>query len=741
MYTKNLKAMLCATAGVTFAAMASPCAAQTVAAHPVNEAQGVGEVVVTAQRRKENLQNVPISITAISSGRLEASAATNITDLQALSPSLQMNTSGGGQVLARIRGVGTTVANPTIENPVGVYVDDVYIQSTGAALLSLADVAQIDILKGPQGTLFGQNVTGGLIQITTLEPSHTPGGTIEGTIGNLDTYGGKLYVTGGLTENIAANLSLFYNNQQQGFGRNLYNGQWVNNFLEYGVRSKVRAETADGTVVTLIGDYEFNKGTLGAFRPINGSRPGNGTFPYNTPFPAPVISGWNVDSNVQPADETRQDGVSATVEHPFGNVVGTSITAFRTDVVSFALDSDKTAAPASASSLVGPEQSFSQEIRFSSKGQTRFKWTVGGVYFNYMGGFLPAHIVQGGGDLDINIRSHSRTSSIAGFAQGTFAVTDALNLTAGIRYTDESKNASGTQILTFSPPFTTVIQHRPPGTVVQTRTVSANSTSYDPVTYRLAADYRISPELMAYASYSVGSKSGGFNIGVIPLTPYRPETLDAAEVGFKSDLFDRRLRLDVSAYDYYYNNMQVSSIASGVLNILNAASAHIYGVEADADVVVNDNFSIDGGVSWIHDRFSSFRDATFYVPNPGAAGGNSTLTAQNATGHRLPNTPDWTLQVTPTYQTPIGANNLSVTATFAYNDGWYGDPSNRTRQPSYWLINGSANFTIAKKYSLIAWVKNLTNQQYDRQLSETATTDAYILAPGRTFGLTLRARF
>ena len=244
--------------------------------------------------------------------------------------------------------------------------------------------------------------------------------------------------------------------------------------------------------------------------------------------------------------------------------------------------------------------------------------------------------------------------------------------------------------------------------------------------------------MLAYLSYNRGFKSGGFNPTEIPYVAFQPEQIDAYEGGLKLDLFDRRLRLNPSVFYYDYKNLQSPIFVNGLLFTKNAASAEIYGIDLDFEAALSTNFTLTGGLQWLHARYERYDGAQ--VSTPLLAGGNALVLA-NLTGTRLGNTPDWTANVGAEYVVPMGDNSLTFAANYAYNDGFFADAENRYRQKSYSLVNASARLDIGDRYSLTVWGKNIGNVAYASQLVTTAFSDKFAVAPGRTVGITAGVEF
>jgi iron complex outermembrane receptor protein len=293
--------------------------------------KGVEEVVVTAQRRSERLQNVPISITALSGTARGRAGVTSTTDLNAVVPGLNFTTSVGAYGLPTIRGIGSTSTGPGIENPVATYIDGVYMVSPAGALMSLLDISQVAVLKGPQGTLFGRNATGGLIQIATLDPSTTPRYDLTGTIGDHAHSAENLYISGPLTDHLSANLAVSNEDLLEGFGHNLFNDEEVGAYQSTAARSKLQWKD-DATQVTFSADYARYASSNPALRTIGltatGGLTGGGPL--------------DINSNVQPSVSVQQGGVSLQVRHDFANFQVLSITADRESSLDTLFDGDQT---------------------------------------------------------------------------------------------------------------------------------------------------------------------------------------------------------------------------------------------------------------------------------------------------------------------------------------------------------------------------------------------------------------
>ncbi len=727
----------------------------------------VEEIVVTAQKRSQNAQNVPIAITALSNDQLRAANVTSTADLKATVPALNITTATGGIGLPRIRGIGATGQGPGIENPVAEYVDGVYYGASFGILQSLYDTEQVAVLKGPQGTLFGRNATGGLIQITTLGPSYEYTGRAEFGFGNYNTTTAAGYVSGGLASNVAMSLAAQYENRNDGFGTNLFTGNDVQSGRSWGARAKLLWEPGADTKVTLAGDINGRRASEPAFRNFALNVLGQ-----NVSQQIAALGGdteRDIYSDIDPRMTTEAKGSSLTVAHDFGGVSLKSITAYRKSDFSYAFDSDGTTQRRVAIDNVQYDKQFTQEVNLVGEAGGPFKWVLGGFYLNGKAGNQQARssgIFTFGGNGYIDNVNEQQLESFAGFAEGTYTLGQSTNLTAGLRYTNDHR-ALEARTISFNGNT---------GVTTVSPTVNEDHT-FQKVTWRLSVDHRFSPELLAYASYNRGFRSGAYIPQATPVVLLQPDIVDAYEIGIKSDLFDRRVRLNVAGYYYDEKNIQVQQVISGLNNAYNADGARIYGIDADFNWRITRNLRLFGGANWTHARYTSFTNAILSVPFPLPAGftltrlpaTNATLnaiiapgqtTAQvcqgtqsplnttlggnclyfgDASGNRLQNTPEFTASIGGSLDIPTAkAGKFVVSGNFYYNDGFVGTPDERVRQASYTTVDASVTWWVPGDTMFVrAWGRNLTDAYYRTQIGSTNNGDNGTTAAPRTYGATL----
>jgi iron complex outermembrane recepter protein len=721
---------------------------QAAPAGPAQEAEpALAEVIVTAQRRSENLQDVPIAVTALSADQLALSGIVSTTELGEVVPGLTV-VNQNGDILPHIRGVGTTLFGAGIENSVATYVDGVYIASQAGSFLTLNNIAQLEVLKGPQGTLFGRNATGGLIQITTKDPQSTFSGDASLSYGNYQTSVGQLYVTGPVVgDKLAADLAVSATTQGQGYGTNQYNGQEVyKTDHDIAARSKWLFTPSDATTVRLIGDYEDIAGSQYSTR---GIAPGT-----KAPFGAgagPAVPTYDVDENFQPYNSFKGGGVSLRVDQRLGFAQLSSISAYRGSKYLDAFDGD--ASPVSLQNIIVglDDTQLTQEFQLTSVQSGPLQWVLGAFYLHDDSSYDPS-TVEFGGPLvlpapegaglpaSVSTYGEEKTGSESLYGQSTLAITTVDHLTLGFRYTEEKRQLIATQVAELANGFTVYPLAPPHASPFLPPPALTPSKTFTAPTWRFSYDHRFSDEVLGYLSYNRGFKSGGFNAGDPTQPAFEPETLDAYEIGLKTDLWDRRLRLDTAAYYYHYKDIQVANFLAGSIAYYNGAVAEIYGIDADLKALVTEKLTLTAGVSYIHDRYTNFPDAQFYIPNP-VLGGN-TISTQSADGNRLPLTPDETFNLSGDYRYPLPAGSLGLNVTYLYSTRYVFSPDNILYQPAYNLVNAAISWTApGDRFTASLWGKNLSNTFVADGLLSSTFGSLSNYAPPRTYGVKLEVKF
>lgn len=688
---------------------------------------GLDEIVVTAQKRSENLQKVPIGISAVSDKQLELAGTTQLQDLKVAIPAIQIV--AGSNTLIFLRGLGSSGIGPGIENPVALYVDNVYYTATPRGITSLSNIQQVTVLKGPQGTLFGRNATGGVIQIATLEPEGALNGKLKVGYENYNLFSGDAYIGGSIAKGFAADLAVHYAKQGDGWGVNLANGQDVYKLdHEFNVRSKVVFSPTESTKITLIGDYTSYLDSGQPFHVFAGTLPGFAPLPGNPAFTAVPDIGYNSNTNVQNRAYSKDGGVSLAIDQQIGTISFKSITAFRRNVQGFRFDYDGTPSDIQAIDVRLPSKQFTQEVQLTSASQGRFTWLLGGFYMNAQAKYDPFILSRNNLGSDVVVRNQQKTLSLAGFGQATYEIVDGLRFTLGGRYTNEKRTALDGS--------TTVLVHNTT-TVAAVIPAADRTVTFNKFTYRASLDYQASSAVLLYASLNRGFKSGGFNSGQPGSAPFEPEQVDAYEAGFKAEAFDRRVRFNGAFYYYNYSNVQVQRLLSSGQSVVNGGKARIYGVDLDLTARVFDGLVFNAGINIGSPEFTDFPNCATST----AAGGTPAVPGSCA-GHLMPYASRTTGNAGLVYTTDLGGGTLELASNLYYNSGFYPESDNVIHQPRYAEVGLSGRYTLTSGLSIGAYVKNLNNKrviQYETTIPNGTHTGFYS-AP-RTYGVTLGYKF
>lgn len=701
------------TAIVALSPLASSLAAE------VEHGQAALETVtVTAQRREEDSQSVPIAINTISGEDLAVRGADSFQTLFSAVPNLTVT----GLYIAStyIRGVGSSSGSPNNEASVATYIDGVYMPSAfGLTSLAFSNLERMEVLKGPQGTLFGRNATAGVIQLITPDPKHELGGNVSLGYGNYEAFSGKGYLTGGITENLAADVTVLYEDQNAGWGYNPAFQKEINGIEEnISVRSKWLYTPSDATKVTVILDYNHFESDMGNVQMLPGSF---AAADHVTTYPG------KYNSLEEPAVyNSEQHGASVRIDHDFGAVHGASITAYRNVTAYSSTDQDLTPARLSLSETWNDSDYLMQEFQLSNASPGKIEWLVGAfLYGNEISGADPRRdtgpSVNPGGFRQVWGEQKGR--SYSAFGQATMEVFADTKLTLGLRYTDETAKADGR------------INNQAGGIISGP---FHDEVNFDPFTWRVALDHQFTPDVLGYVSYNRGFKSGGYNLISPGTAPFDPETVDAYEIGMKSEFFDRRVRLNAAVFYYDYRNLQVAIAPGGGGQIFtNAAAARNYGLDLSLDVAATDNLTLSLGLGLLSAEYTDYPDATGRLIT-GAA-----FPIANAKGAELPYSPPISGFVSANYNVPTSIGDIRATANLSYLDRTYISPDNLPKKPEATMLSGSLEWwsQSASPIGVRLWGKNLLDTYYVVQMVESANGYYQSLNAPRTYGVTLLKNF
>ena len=703
----------CGTLTVCWGADAPPAADATESA---DSASALQEIVVSAQRRSENLQNVPIAVSAVTSATLEQAGVDDMLALQAMVPGLTL-TEDAGYSNVFLRGVGTTTAGATYEPSVATYVDGVYIGSSVGNMFSFNNIAQVEVLKGPQGTLFGRNATGGVINVTTRTPSQVP--TLDASIGyaNYNTVEGKIYGATGVTDNLAGDIAIYWHHQYEGWGYDPVTHHDVFQTQDLSLRSKWLFTPTDSTKLTFTWSHSNDQTDVGqSLHFLPGALGLDGATTY----------GGFYNSFTQRQDYTKVEStvLSLKAEQDLQVARLVSITAYQDLNFGIRFDQDATPVDIVNAFWTQPTNTLSEEIQLLSPEHSAVQWIAGMFFLNQRVEFpFQLEGLAAAPFSDQAVDFSNRLRSISGFGQATAEILPDTHLTLGVRYTSDQQEADGSAYGDGA-----LLIHATP------------SETFDKVTWRAALDHQFTPDLLVYVSDNRGFKGGAFNQLSFYLPAVKPEVLDAYELGVKTELMDHRIRFNTAVYDYEYKDIQVQILPAGSQEIVNGAAARIYGLDSDLTLSVTQKLSLQAGVAWIHGRYTDFKDAPSYIPAP--TGGNM-LTTINATGNHTVHTPEYSGDLSATYRTPVPwGGNLACALTYSYSDGYYVDPDNRLRQPVTHLVNPSLTWTDpSTHWSVKLWAANALKQRYYEFLSAQATGDVGSPAAPATYGITFGVHY
>lgn len=772
----RLRALLGTTA--TALALASPALAEE-AGTAEQGSGGLNEIIVTAQRRAENLQEVPIAVSAVTAEALETTGIDTTRDLPQVIPSVQFTRSGPSGLFF-VRGVGTTNAAAGEEGANAVYVDGVYMADLGQTINYFNNIERIEVLKGPQGTLFGRNATGGLIHVITREPGDTLKADGEFGLGNYETISARAYVGGPIAQGLSADVAVTKSHQNKGWGRNLTRGT-KNKFQSFsGIRSKIVARPSDSLKFTLSGDYLQNRDNPVGWRIADGTiGTGLNRGPGVAGTPAGAIVADDHDTTANNLALTKQKiyGGSLTAEADLGFATLTSISAYRKTRTNSDFDVDGGPLPLIRIQFLSGMKSFQQELRLASNDTDPLSWQIGGFFLNTKANNSSIFSGAAFGTAHQEIEAKLDSKSYAVFGEATYAITPSTKLTGGVRYTTDRRHFDASQYTVTAagvrlPGATVTI---PSGQPLATPGVQNSRLKYNKLTWRVALRQELADDISVYASANRGFKSGSYSLQNPLNDPYLPQTITAYEVGLKSELFDRRLRVNLAGFHYKIDGYQVRSAAvanPGSSLVLNAATVKVDGIELEFEAAPTDQLRLFGGATLLDSRYGRFGGVgeAFQAPivypsisgqtaattcpaalrgtkNPGvvAAGtwvGGYFTCFGDVSGNQVSNAPKFAASFGATYTVPVSeTGSLRVTGLYAYNSGYYFEPDNIARQRRFHLFNASVEYRPTENVGIELWGRNLGNTDYAAQKITTGTGTVQTNGAPRTYGVNVKFDF
>jgi iron complex outermembrane receptor protein len=703
-------------AALSVIATAPAAYAQNAAAvNPPSTDTSIGEIVVTAQRRSESAQDVPISVTALSPTDLDAMGVTDIKDLGGKIPLFSETQSG--PLIYFLRGIGSTSTNINNEPSVATYVDGVYMFGLYSNNLPLNGLERTEVLVGPQGTLFGRNTTGGVIQLVTRDPMQGP--ALESYVGyanyNTTTLGG--YASDKFLDGrLGIGAALDCRHQGDGWGRNTTLGVPAYLYSYCSAQFKAVAQVTETTKIT--GFYLFGRNYGDPFETqyLPGETRADGSVAINQGRYQAIAGSPNNEASTSNLGYIR-------VDQELGFADLSNITSYRTTNVDFNYAYSGTPLVIVGAYLPAATNDITEELQLASVASSRIKWMVGFYYFDAEAKYTPFELygVAFSPLLSEQIYSTQQNISTAPFGQATLPLGYDTNLTLGARYTDETVRKIDETYY-----FVSAAGQGPAYTQPNQQSDSSGAT------WRASLDHKFTPDIMGYVSFNRGLKSGGYNLSATTnVAPYAPEKLNAYEIGFKNEFFNRRLQVNVAAFYYDYKDVQVLESQENGIQTVNAASETIKGADGDFTFRATSDWKIYGNAGTLNAKYDSYPNAVGYELN-------GTEFTFNAAGNRSPYAPTFTAAVGSTYTIPSPIGSFALDGWVQHQAEEFVGPANIVHIPAYTLVNASLTWTDdSRRWSVAAWAKNLLDEHYLQGANETAFGGFQAPGAPQTYGLTV----
>ncbi|PKQ00397.1 MAG: TonB-dependent receptor [Alphaproteobacteria bacterium HGW-Alphaproteobacteria-13] len=737
-------------------AMPSPVLAQESASATEGE-DGIREIIVTAQRREQNVQDVPIAISAISGDALAETGIRDPRDLTLLVPSLSMQAGTAASTTSLfIRGVGIGDFNSNTTGAVGVYVDDVFLGANAGKLFNVFDSEGIEVLRGPQGTLYGRNTTGGAIRFSSRKPTDTLSGNASLLYGRFNEVQLEAGVGGPIVpDRLKVRVAGLYHNRD-GTTYNRVTGNRVNNLNLWAARAIVDFTPSDNALLRLSVHGGRNTGGARQFQ-----HRGQGVdffgdpafLPDGTPTDGLGYADTDGDPyagdyNIEGKERISALGASLTGQFDFGGVTLTSITAYEQVNRATLEDTDSSPADLVIAYYEDRPRQWSQELRLQSSDGGPFNWIVGGYYFHdklktdsafdllrslrdpddLLGTFDPEN------SMALWRYPYTQTTkSYALFGQADYKLADNLTATIGLRYSHDKIRLDYVSLLDAVGGVAPVKDF---SDITIPLVVFDQAKSFSDLSWRAGIDYKTGDTLV-YASFSKGYNSGGFSGAaaddILQLQPFKSENLYAYEAGFKTELLDRKLRFNTAGFYYDYRDLQVFIFdLSGPVPVqrkLNGGNARIWGIESEVTARPTRNIDLFVAVTWMHSKYRNFI----------AQGGTS------YSGNRLVNSPKFAMSGGATVSVPLGdSGSIRARVDGTYTSSIYLFPDNSASGwvKAHGLLNARLSWQSAdEQYEIALWGKNLTGTKYITSVAPIITSDQLNYNDPRTYGVQLVARF
>ncbi|HEP8867276.1 TPA: TonB-dependent receptor [Pseudomonas aeruginosa] len=709
-----------------------------------NQASGstptLGKVVVTAQKREETVQEVPSSISVLSGDKIRDNSLQSANEVTQFIPNASAGTTEGhGRPRWWIRGLGTGDQGANTVSPVGIYVDDVYIANISATGFPLFDQERIEVLRGPQGTLWGKNTTAGAINFISRKPTFDPSGYLKAGVGDYADRVLEGAVSDALVDDrLAARLS-FRHQARDGYNDNLADGNDSGALEDDAARLQFLARINDDLEANLNLHARSYHDTGGYSTVSYGLRPdGTNQFGYSID-----PEKGKVNYNAKYEVDIDQIGSSLNLTWQLGNLALTSITAFEHFTRDGFSDSDNTPLELQRGYSYADSKQWSQEFRLASPREDRLNWVLGFHYFkedleseSANAALTNPYIPRAYN----NISYDQGTESYALFGSSTYNFTDDFAVTAGLRWTRERKDIDLTRLQNQGQANFAGDDWWKIGSVTSPLVVNAvqdDSNTWSDYTYDLTPEYRLSDNARVYFRYAYGFRSGGYNTGAVSqatVATVDPEYLTSYELGFKSEWFDGRLNANAALFYYDYEDIQLNIVTAvnnqTVSRLANGAEGEAYGAEFELEAIPVENLHVNFALGLLHTEF------TDYTSGPNDYSGNKFVRAPNVSA-----------VIGADYRIPLDIGGALILGTdWNTRSRQYffsNDQSQNMRSGGYTLGNARVTYELPDETTRVtAYVSNLTDKEYrNHTLPGGFQTAAVMFGDPRTVGVSVTTDF
>lgn len=699
----------------------------------------LNEIIVSSQRREQSAQKVPISVTALPETFLIENGVHSLEDLNGAVPGfVTTNSVNYGAAPLSIRGIGGANGggNFFADEPVAVYVDGIYITGLTFSTADLFDIQKIEVMRGPQGTLYGRNSTAGALLIKSARPTDEFEGYVRASGSSLTEWQVAGAVSGPLVPDLLkARVAVQYSDRN-GWGNNLANGQDVGGSEDISTRLSLEFTPNNDITISTIGEYQHREATPATLQVADLSNTLAASPFVKRPDFNQVLDDNNFSLNSPNFVNSDTYNILLSVNWDLGWATLDSITGYRDYALTGAQDSDGTGLTLFNNNGDLTHKQWTQEVRLTSNDEGRLTWIAGFYYIHSKSTMNPFQIrnfnaLFGVGTL-AEFRAFQKTNAYALFADATLHVTDRLSLTVGGRYSHEKKDFSndlrvdilnGGTIPPFAPPPLAGLMFSA-GDVFSNPPAFASNDTFHDFSPRVVVDFDVTDDILAYASYTQGFKSGGFNaFGLAP--SFGQENIDAVEIGIKSDLADKRLRLNVSAFYYDYKDLQVRlGVPTGGVEIANAANATVKGVEVETTILPFEGLTLTGNLSYLDAEIDNgmLRRVPEGLAFP--IGAPIPLETVDVSGNRLSRSPKWQSYISGEYRFPVGNYGTSAfKVSYRYQSNVFFLETNQTqptfRSGNWHQIDLRLSFMSPdERWEIAVFGQNITDERHITQITQ-----------------------